>query len=215
MLTTLNQLFIPIKSVIVSMINEEQNNRDIFNMAAKVTILVFSVVLLYLWIGEPIIMFLLQQVGQGISGISDKIGDITQGIELSGLITIGMPFYIVVHLIFMSLLLVKNQKRFAGYGIINAIVTFLIYYVCVNNINASPLVAVCIATAINYLVTYLFNGVLVIGIKEGIKLILLSLGLVLTCLILMKLDNMFIYPIILIPLIVYLILHKLKKNKEK
>lgn len=214
-LTTLNQLFIPIKSVIVSMINEEQNNRDIFNMAAKVTILVFSVVLLYLWIGEPIIMFLLQQVGQGISGISDKIGDITQGIELSGLITIGMPFYIVVHLIFMSLLLVKNQKRFAGYGIINAIVTFLIYYVCVNNINASPLVAVCIATVINYLVTYLFNGVLVIGIKEGIKLILLSLGLVLTCLILMKLDNMFIYPIILIPLIVYLILHKLKKNKEK
>lgn len=214
-LTTLNQLFIPIKSVIVSMINENKKGKEIFNMAAQITMLVFSVVVLYLWIGEPLILYLLEVVGQKIPGIVDKIEAITQGIELSSIITIGMPFYIVVHLLFMSLLLVKDQRKFAFYGIINAVITLFIYFICVNTIKSSPLYAVSIATVINYLITYLFTGTIVVGIKEGFKLIVFSIFLMIISLFLIQFDNIFMFIIIAALIIGYFLILKMTKNKEK
>lgn len=214
-LTTLNQLFIPIKSVIVSMINENKKGKEIFNIATQITMLVFSVVVLYLWIGEPLILYLLGVVGQKIPGIVDKIEAITQGIELSSIITIGMPFYIVVHLLFMSLLLVKDQRKFAFYGIINAIITLFIYFICVNTIKSSPLYAVSIATVINYLITYLFTGTIVIGIKDGFKLIVFSIFLMIISLFLIQFNNIFMFIIITALIIGYFLILKTTKNKEK
>lgn len=214
-LTTLYQMFIPIKSVIVSMINEKLSSRELFNISFKVTTLIFSVVLLYLWIGEPIILSIVDSVGQSVPGIVDKLSDIVEGIKLSDLITIGMPFYIVVHLIFMSLLLVKDQKKFAVYGFINAAITFIIYYVFVRMLNISPLVGVCLATVMNYLVTYLFNGLLVIGLKEGIKLVLISIAMVILCFVLVTLKNNFLYALVVIPLVVLVLKTIIKKEYKE
>ena len=197
------------------MINENKKGKEIFNMAAQITMLVFSVVVLHLWIGEPLILYLLEVVGQKIPGIVDKIEAITQGIELSSIITIGMPFYIVVHLLFMSILLVKDQRKFAFYGIINAIITLFIYFICVNIIKSSPLYAVSIATVINYLITYLFTGTIVIGIKEGFKLIVFSIFLMIISLFLIQFDNIFMFIIITALIIGYFLILKTTKNKEK
>lgn len=185
-ITTICQLFLPMKSVVITQVNEHLNFDQIYYMGKKLLLCVCCISLLYLSIGEPLLTFLITFIVNHFPGLLASGNDIIKGVSYSSLITTVLPLYICIHLYFTSFLVIKSQGKYALYGMINAVGSILIYGICVKLFSADILMAVIIGTIINYLFTFVFSGFILTGIKNAIKLFVLATVFIIGCVLLIN-----------------------------
>lgn len=188
-LTSIYQLITPIKSVIISQIDEKVDIKQVCYNTIKLTLAIAIIGYLYLVVGQNILVWVAQSILKNFPGLLAGGQAIVDGLKWSGIISIVLPLYICINIYFMSLLVTKNQKDYAIYGTINAIGSIIIYVICLHLV-ADPLWAVVLGTLINYIFTYLFNGVVLTNWHYLIKFILCLIPIIVGAVIIIFVNNL-------------------------
>ncbi len=181
-ISTIIQLILPLKSVIISQINEHTSKDNVYLMSKKLVYLITIIAILYIVFGQNIAIFLVNHLSNYLPGVLQNGTDIIEGLELSGFLLVILPVYICVNVLFSSLLTVKNQKLYALVETLNVIVTYIIYVSCVALMPQNVLYAVSIGTILNYFYTFLFQGLFLMGYKNIFKMFIITGIIAISCL---------------------------------
>lgn len=213
--STIQQLIVPLKSVIISQIDEKIGDKEIFIKALYLLIVISVIAFIYIIIGEPILSYILNFVVMHFPNLIASADALSQGLQCSSLLTIALPAYICVNIFFMSILTTKNQKQYAYFGTINAIISIIIYIGAIHLIKDNILLAVMIGTIINYLISFLLSAFTTTNLGYTLKLMLTLILIVIGGLAILYFNNIVLNIILLFSLIfiMYLFTKKIKGQK--
>lgn len=189
------QLIMPFKDVIFVKINEKMSNHDIFVFSMYMMVIIFLLISIFSYVVVPGGLYLCNFIANmhiqmfGINDIATKFLEYKDALSLSQLLVVMIPTYITVQLVLDNLLMIKMQSHYAFKTLVNFIIAFLIYVVCVNT-APTMLLGVVSGTIIMSIFLFFNNlfsvtnfrcaikGLLLMGVIVGIYFVGLFHGLV-------------------------------------
>ena len=205
------QIVMPFKDVIFVKINEQMSNEEIFHFSTLMLMSVYLLISVFSFILIPLILFLCQVMIQlnedSLVALANQFLDYTKALELSKYLVLMIPTYITVQLVLDNLLMIKMQQKYAFKTLINYIIVFSVYVICINFIFKNNLLsAVSLGTIINSVILYFNNIFSVTNIKIGIIsliIMLITIGIYILALNYVILQIVFIIFLIIIVFILY------------
>ena len=205
------QIVMPFKDVIFVKINERMTNIEIFHFSTLMLLSVYLLISVFSFILIPLILFLchviIQLNQESLTALAQQFLDYTKALELSKYLVLMIPTYITVQLVLDNLLMIKMQQKYAFKTLINYIIVFSVYVICINIIfRGNLLSAVSLGTIINSVILYFNNIFSVTNLKIGIIsliIMLITIGIYILALNYVILQIIFIIALIVLVIFLY------------
>ena len=213
LLMILFQIFLPIKSVLFTTINEKMSEKEIIKIIKKICLVGYLLVALYAFVGYPIIETIIINMKEATDNLDMifKLDGYNEAFKLSRLITMILPMYFSIQMVLNNLIMLKRHRTYTIIGIVNLLISFVIYYSLIKLTNLDLLYAIVFGTIVNYIISFILNMVCLVSLKYSIYFFLQFLlsGLIY----IVSLEYTILRPFVIIGLLV-MVIYELKKRVE-